>query len=101
MMLTHGIRLALPGSILLACLWFGLMFRYDTQVWGASMLVHDRWFGTVERCAGGGRSSICLPVLEAGMQPIQSLVLNNMPSPHSHLRSCRSRTRYRTRSSRP
>ncbi|RXT49434.1 hypothetical protein B5V01_05935 [Mesorhizobium erdmanii] len=69
MMLTHGFRLALPASMLVASLWAGLMFRYDTQVWGNSVLVHDRWFGTLERC--DVVSSRCRLVLEAGMQPIQ------------------------------
>jgi hypothetical protein len=68
--------LALSGSILLASLWLGIVFRYDTQVWGNSVLVHDRWFGTLERCAGGGKSSICVPLLGAGMQPLQSLALS-------------------------
>jgi len=80
-MMRYALRFALPGSILLACLWAGLMFRYDMQVWGGTVMVHDRWFGTVERCVGGGgKSSICLPVLEAGMQPIQRFVVNT-PSP--------------------
>ncbi|TIO76165.1 MAG: hypothetical protein E5X74_21500 [Mesorhizobium sp.] len=79
-MVEKGLRLALLGTILLACLGAGLVFRYDTQVWGTSVLVHDRWFGTVERCdAVSGR---CRPVLAAGMQPVQRIALDTpTPSP--------------------
>lgn len=81
--MRYALRLALPGSILLASLWLGLVFRYDTQVWGTTILVHDRWLGTVDRCIVGAGASRCWPVLAAGMQPAQSLALNTTPSPPS------------------
>lgn len=65
-----GLRLALPGTILFACIWLGFTFRYETQVWGNTVMVHDRWRGTVERCAGGATRSRCLTVLSVGMRPI-------------------------------
>lgn len=80
-MMRYALRLALPGSILLASFWLGLVFRYDMQVWGATVLVHDRWRGTVERCVGNDTTSRCRPLLGAGMQPVQQRLVVLTPAP--------------------
>lgn len=73
-MVENALRLALPGAVLLAGLWLSLTFRYDAQVWGNSVLVHDRWLGTLERCVDNAGISRCRPMLNTGMLPIQSAV---------------------------
>lgn len=62
--------LMLAASIVFGTVWAGLMFRYDVAAWGGTVMVHDRFRGTVVRCVGDPTVSRCFPLLATGMRPI-------------------------------
>lgn len=67
-------RYLLPGAVVLAAVIGGMNFRYDLQPigdQGYSLLVHDRWWGTVKLCSPHGKGySDCFPYLAAGRKAI-------------------------------
>lgn len=62
--------LVLAASVVFAAVWLSFIFRYNVEVWGRAIIVHDRLRGTVERCAGGRTNSRCFPLLTRGMHPV-------------------------------
>lgn len=68
------LHLALPASIVFGTIWLGLTFRYEVVAQGVTVLVQDRWTGTLERCwgvSGAPTQSRCIPALAGGMKPIE------------------------------